>query len=381
MLPEDVPPRVKKHKIRDVLPTIPNLAPSASIPVGPLGYAPPGPTYLGRNNTLVSLDFLDENRLLFTFRAPGLLHRDAGDVSSDQARQMKAVVLMLPDGKVQSQALWIVPDPRRYLWMLGDGRFLLHERDGLSLGDDKLQIKPFLQLQGELIWLKVDPSRKILMTGTTLEKADDMAVRVVELASGRVIQTRHRQAAVEYPIDAEGELEIGHDRLDQWSLKLNLFSGGVKILGHVESTCLPNAWFISGQELLVAGCNQAHSRKLDAVSTTGQQLWETETAISYVPPLLVLSAAGTRFARETIVLNSAGKPREDTLWIKAVKGQAVRVYDAAGGKVEMETPVNPTLDAGGNAAFSPSGRRLAVLNAGAIQLFDMPPRAINEPGR
>ena len=31
------------------------------------------------------------------------------------------------------------------------------------------------------------------------------------------------------------------------------------------------------------------------------------------------------------------------------------------------------LDAGGNVAISPSGRRVALLNAGAIQVFDLPP--------
>ena len=36
-------------------------------------------------------------------------------------------------------------------------------------------------------------------------------------------------------------------------------------------------------------------------------------------------------------------------------------------------PVSPILDAGGNFALSPSGNRFAVLNAGSIQIFDLPP--------
>jgi hypothetical protein len=396
MLPsDDYTPRLKKRKIPDLLPTVPTLTPAVSIPVGPLGYAPPGLTYLGRNNALISLDFLDENRLLFTFRAPGLLHREASDASSDRVRQMRAVVLTLPDGKVQAQTVWLVPDPRRYLWMLRDGRFLLREHDGLSLGDDKLETKPFLQIPGELVWLEVDPAQKVVVANS-IEKTERqeagrpatsgsaagqgqrasepaVVVRVVELASGRVIQTQHPLTAAQPSIDAEGSLETVHDKLDQWSLRLNPFLGGSRVLGHVESTCLPNSWFISDKEILVAGCNPAHGRKLDAISTAGQQLWETETAFSYIQPRLFLSTDGSRFARETIVLKNGGKPPADTLWVKAVKGQAVRVFDAANGKVEMETPVSPTLDGGGNVAFSPSGRRLAVLNAGSIEVFDLPP--------
>ena len=38
----------------------------------------------------------------------------------------------------------------------------------------------------------------------------------------------------------------------------------------------------------------------------------------------------------------------------------------------LETPVSPLLDAGGNVAISPSGRRVAAVNAGAIQIFELP---------
>jgi hypothetical protein len=50
-----------------------------TVPVDPLGFSAPGAIYLGERSALVSLDFLDEDRLLFTFRVPGLLHRDTTD--------------------------------------------------------------------------------------------------------------------------------------------------------------------------------------------------------------------------------------------------------------------------------------------------------------
>jgi hypothetical protein len=50
----------------------------------------------------------------------------------------------------------------------------------------------------------------------------------------------------------------------------------------------------------------------------------------------------------------------------------VTVFDAANGDIALVSPVSPILDAGGNVAISPSGRRVAVLNAGAIQVFDLP---------
>jgi hypothetical protein len=65
----------------------------------------------------------------------------------------------------------------------------------------------------------------------------------------------------------------------------------------------------------------------------------------------------------------------------------VRVFDAANGKVALEAPASPALDAGGNVAISPSGRRVAVLNDGAIQVFELPAppplagAAGDQPGR
>ena len=55
-----------------------------------------------------------------------------------------------------------------------------------------------------------------------------------------------------------------------------------------------------------------------------------------------------------------------------VKGQVVRVLDAANGKLAFEAPASPALDGGGNMAISPLGRRVAVLNSGAIEVFELP---------
>jgi hypothetical protein len=80
---------------------------------------------------------------------------------------------------------------------------------------------------------------------------------------------------------------------------------------------------------------------------------------------------GSRLARETLAAThpvNAYSPldRDD------VRGQMVHVFDAADGKVELTAPASPPLDAGGNVAISPSGRRVAVLHEGAIEVFELP---------
>jgi DNA-binding beta-propeller fold protein YncE len=88
---------------------------------------------------------------------------------------------------------------------------------------------------------------------------------------------------------------------------------------------------------------------------------------------------GLRLAREALAIShpvTAGS----TIDQGDVKGQLVEVLDAADGKVVLETAASPILDGGGNVAISPSGRRVAVLNGGAIQVFVLPaPTPLLEP--
>ncbi len=137
-----------------------------SIPLSPLGFTAPSSNYLGSRNTFVSLDFIDEDRLLFTFRVPGLLHRDPKSGGESDERQIRAVVLELPQGTIKAEALWTVHDRVRYLWPLKNGHFLLRDRNSLLEGDATLRLKPFLDFPGSLLWIDMDPAQEFLVTNS-----------------------------------------------------------------------------------------------------------------------------------------------------------------------------------------------------------------------
>ena len=441
--PANQPRAGKERPVHDRLPDKPSLPPAFTIPAEPLGFSAPGPIYLGQRNSFASLDFLDENRLLFTFRVPGLIRREAGDSASSGERQIRAVVLALPAGTVQAEALWPVHDRLRYLWMLKDGHFLLRDRDGLLQGDATLELKPFLHFPGPLLWLELDPSQQFLVTdsrepaATATKPGDvpspsshpsdedpsphpsehkslagdpespgtpasaqanmvadgqkpggqpDLVVRILRRDSGRVMLVSRVRSTVHLPINSDGYLESLRANGGQWLLNLNYFSGGSRVLGRVDSTCSPTIDFVSQQEVLVTTCVSSGADKLVAMATDGRRLWEDLTSAAAVWPLLVMAPDGSRLARETLAVTHAVNAyspleRED------VKGQLVRVFDAANGKVALEAPASPALDAGGNVAISPSGRRVAVLNDGAIQVFELPApsplagTAGDQPGR
>jgi hypothetical protein len=369
-------------ELPDRLRSKPSQPPAFKVSVEPLGFPAPGPLYLGQRNSLISLDFLDEDRLLFTFRVPGLIRREAGE---EDVRQIRAVVLALPSGVVQAETLWTVHDRQRYLWMLTGGRFLLRDRDNLEMGDATLELKPFLHFPGRLLWLDMDPAQKLLVTDSREPAASvgkesdgqkpassDLTVRVLHRDSGQVMLVSRTRSAVQLPINSDGYLGSLRASGNAWMLDLNYFSGGSNILGQIDSTCSPLFDFLSEHEVLVTACTDSGAGKLVAMTTDGRRLWEAQTSDESIWPLVVRSPDGSRLAREALAITHPVSARSPVSQ-DDIKGQLVEVLDAADGKVALEASASPVLDAGGNVAISPSGRRVAVLNGGAIQVFELPP--------
>jgi len=398
--PKSSPP-VKERFLIDRFPSEPSLPPASTIPIGPLGFSAPSSNYLGARNSMASLDFLDESRLLFTFRIPGLLHRDEQSNNDRSERQIRAVVVSLPKGTVEAEATWTVHDRVRYLWPLNNGHFLVRDRNNLFEGDATLTLKPYLDFPGSLLWIELDPQQSFLVTNSNEPAARDsksggalnpatasaavtsdqdsgaggdtpsLVIRILRRDSGEVMLVSRVRTAVHLPINSAGYLENLRSRGMEWILNFRYFTGGSKMLGHVESSCPPDDEFLSEQEILATTCGPSGESILVAVSTAGKTLWETKAPSTEVWPQLVVAANGSRLAWETLDTTHsiyAYAPMD----AGDVKEQSVTVFDAANGDIAMVSPVSPILDAGGNVAVSPSGRRVALLNAGAIQVFDLP---------
>jgi hypothetical protein len=392
----------KERQLPGAYPNTPSKAPVFSIPVGPLGFSGPGPLYLGERNALASLNFIGEDKLLFTFRVPGLIRRTSkpGEDQDSDVRRIRALVLNISTGAVEAEALWTVHDRTRYLWMLNNGHFLLRDKESLSEGDAHLDLKPLLQFPGRLLRIGLDPSEQYIVSNsiepaepaakpgyvgspasasatiTTDEQqpephAPDFVVRILRRDSGKVMLVSRTRAMVHLPINSEGYLENLRGREDEWVLNLNFFSGGTHGVGSVNSTCAPNNEFISEKIVLATGCDSSGAIKLVAMNTDGRILWDDLNPVTSVWPVYFHSGNGLRVVQETLAVSHAVGPYSP-LAEDDIKGQLVRVLNTATGEIAFESPASPILDIGGNAAISPTGRRAAVINAGAIQIFDLP---------
>jgi hypothetical protein len=391
----------KKSAPPEPSPVRATVQPSATIPIDPLGFSAPAPFYLGTRNSLVSLDFLDEDHLLLTFRVPGLIHRDHHDEAdvAHQDRQVRAVVLHIPDGTVDAEAIWSLHDRRRYLWMLDNGQFLLRDGDELKIGDASLQLKPFLRFPGPVLWVEMDPDHKYVVTGSsepptsasssgevpsppaasaTLVSDDskedttpDLVLRILRRDSGKVMLVSHVKAAVHLPINADGFLETLRGNGKSWVVELNHFQGGSTVLGSVDSFCSPQLDFVSPQVFLATTCESSGDPRVVAMTTGGRRLWTNSGSGSMVWPVLVAGGDGLRIARETLMVNH-GVNAFAPLGTDDIKGQDVQVFDVATGKVVLRAQASPVFDVGGNVAISSSGRRVAIIMAEGLQIFDLP---------
>lgn len=400
-------PPVKERFLISRFPDKPSLPPAITIPIDPLGFTAPGAIYLGARNALVSLDFIDENRLLFTFRVPGLLHRETGDNADGDEREIRAVVLTLPKGAIETESSWTVHDRVRYLWMLADGHFLVRDRNSLSEGDATLALKPYLDFPGSLLWLELDPTEQFLVTnshepvpapqksataastgqsgasptpaaGSAPDQDSDAGgappeyvLRILQRKSGQVSLVSRVRSAVHLPVNSLGYLENLRGKGTQWTLDMNYFAGGTRMLGSVDSVCEPDDNFVSEQEILVTGCGPQGETKLVAMTTGGRTLWVSGAPSTEIWPQLTIAANGSRLAWATLdathAVNSYSPMDADD-----IKEQSVTVFNAANGDIALVSPLSPIFDAGGNIAISPSGRRVALINGSAIQVFDLP---------
>jgi hypothetical protein len=211
----------------------------------------------------------------------------------------------------------------------------------------------------------------MVVDGQAPDGEKEIVVRILHRESGQVMLLSRTHSSVHLPINADGYLESLRANSGQWLLVLNSFTGGSSVLGRVDSTCSPTFDFISQREVLATTCDSSGGRKLVAVGTDGRRLWQDANASVPVWPLLVKSPDGSRLARESLAVThavNAFSPLDND----DIKGQLVEVFDAATGQVALTATASPVLDAGGNVAISPSGRRVAVISGGAIQVFELP---------
>lgn len=362
--------------------------PAIRIEVAPLGYLPPGSFYLTYRLSSAALGFVDDDRLLFTFRVGGLLKRLPSDQVDDDDQEIRAVVLDLHTGKVMKQTEWREHDRSAYLWPYPEGQFLVRVRDSLFLTDASLELRPFLNLAAGLRYIQISPDRKLTVLetdepqkapadiGDTRALGTGSPVKVMILRSGTnvAVAESHAHDVTPVPVFGSGLLDTLEGAAPgTWALRFVPFHGTPRIMAEVKTACRPTPDAVSASVALIVGCYlDGNDHSITAISDEGKWLWQARWENKYVWGWFTSAENGSRFVYESLAV-SRPISTFDALYPEDIQAQMAGVYDTESGKLVLVKDASPVLTAGQNVALSPDGKRFAILRDGAIEIYDLPP--------
>jgi hypothetical protein len=372
--------------------------PAVRIPVQSLGYRPPGKLYLLARYSSSSLDFLDSTHLLLTFRRPRLMMREQGSDGLDQVIQ--ADVLELPTGKVVAEDQWLLHDRERYSWRLADNKIMLRIGPSLYETDSKLQLRPLYRSPTELEEVETSPDGRLLVVESELERhspeeherltkqaaltgarppAEDVQIRMMRIDEPKLMLSAHADAAGELPATVDGFFSQEKVGENDWNVRFHPYEKaeptGGDIVARVSSACDPSEKVLNAQSVLVLTCPPGHDdRFVAAYSLNSHKLWDGRWQSNFTWPAFRVAQAGTSVAISWLAVNhpvSAMAPINDD----EVQNQVLSVLDSQTGSLRLAVLLKPIVSAGGNFALSADGNRLAVLNHGEIEVYDLPAAA------
>jgi len=368
--------------------------PDVRIPVAPLGYAAPSPFYLTARLSSISLDFIDKDHLLFTFRLPGLMKRLPNELPSDEDQNIRADVIELPSGNVVTKTDWRMHDHSRYLWRLAEGHFLVRQRNTLFLTDTSLELKPYIHSDTALDSVQISPDRKLVVVeaegkkdkpetvastaptlGDIAPESKPVQIFIMQSDTRSLIARAETLNPVEIPMLGEGHLLAIPGRENTWLIRYDPFHGEERTLTEVQSSCHPSEETISAEVTLVMTCpRSSNDHQVYAVNLNGKTLWQQRWESRYIWPTFQLTQDGSRFAYSSLQVNhpvGVMDPIDET----NIVHQMVGVFDTQTGQLRLVKDATPILSAGQNYALSPDGSRFAILREGAIEIYDLPPAA------
>ncbi len=386
----------------------PKLKPAASIPVQPLGFEPPSMFYLADRQSSLTLNFIDDTHLLFTFRVNALIHRNASnDQPGDQDQVIQADVLDIPTAKVLHSTRWTMHDHQRYLWSLGHGKFLVRIGNALYQTGSSLTLRPFLTPTHPLTLINISPGRKYLSVETEVPADPAQIAPEVDLQGRVLAEPRHVNLAIypagsahplfhthslhplELPVMHDGFLELlsakaQKGRGNVWLIREIKFQGLNDSTTHLpsrlpsrdiftfQSDCHPALLPLSATVVLTGCAGDGADHLMTAVNLNGKRLWQQWWQARYLWHTMAYASDGSRFALGSLMtdqpLATLGPGS-----ISDVKRQLVGVFDTTTGQLVLVRDANPIVSAGQNFALNATGTRFAILRNQAIEVYNLPP--------
>jgi hypothetical protein len=391
--------------------------PAFRIPLDSLGFQPQTKQFLLAGGSLLTLHYVDNSHLLLTFAVHKLMERIPDDPPGDEDRMVEAVLLETPSGRVLARTDWRFHDNGQYLWNLGHGRFMLRVRDSLTTFAPMANLasgqafaqRGFLTTDRRIGAVLISPESDLLIiesverkpppprpatplfgptpkpAPTPLGEPGDpspVALSFYRLAippgSGDAVEASlagvaHSSSFGDIAATGAGHIAVVDEGQQQWGFDFRPYRGEARQLAPFGSTCRPTPRFVSSSEFIAFGCHSGDSPMvLGGFNMKGDEMWEQNLFGDYVGTSMSFAPASGRFALGR-VLGQGGADDVQTVSAGAFTGQSVVVYQTESGRQLLHVDCSPIARAGQNFALSPDGMSLAVIRAGAIESYSLPP--------
>lgn len=379
--------------------------PDISIPLNTLSFQNPTQDFMLAGSSMLTLSFVDNQHLLLTFEDHSLLKRIPNDPPTDQDRNIRALLLELPAGRILARTDWRLHDRGQYLWNLGHGHFLLRVRDTLTtfaplsnlVTGDAFHQTPFINVLDRHIGaLMLTPDADVLTVET---KSDAPAVAASDSADPATpdpdpVQVNFYRIAAAQPdsklhaiyagagrtnkfgnflITTAGYLDILDQGHQHWAFNFDTFSGQTWELAAFDSTCRPIPIFISHSEFIAFGChNTPTPQVLGGFNMHGDQMWQQGVFGDYLAPRFSFSPASGRFAFGRIITTTPLADPNEELVPAQISSETVVVYQTESGKQILKLDCSPVEVSGENFALSPDGLSLAIIRNDALEIYKLP---------
>lgn len=390
--------------------------PEARLKFEALGVPQLSATFLGAGASMLTVNFVDEKHLLITFGSRGLVPRTQDDPEGDQDRMVKAELVELPAGRIVSRTEWHLHDHGRYLWPLGDGRFMLRVRQDLSvfapianLERDPWARTALVHRHGDLAAVEVSaderlvslitepptrvqqariplPSRGVNVSGTgdLVDRAESFVYIDFFRISGRgsessPIEIQHAGVvrapeAIRLPIDGDGYLRTTGGAKGNWKVSFEGYDGASRALGPVGSSCPPVLTLTSRAQMVAFTCRGAmgqNSITMQAFDFAGHEMWEEPIGEVSVTPSFAYAPESGRFAMSRI-LPQASAPQGGVVETPVAPAQELRIYQTQSGDLLLKLTVSPSFRTSENYDLSADGMHAVVVHDGEFDLYRLP---------
>ncbi len=377
--------------------TEPQAKPTIQIDLSSVGYQ--GLAGMARlaSQANISLDFVDDDHVLFTFDPKKLFTRLPDCPPSHDDRLVHAVIFQVSTGKVVKQADWYLHDTRRYLWPLGSGQFLLRRLNSLYIVDASLKEKLLMTSPKEFLWLTVTPDGKQIIVETAeadkpkKDKSDaakakqQVKIEFLDVATLKVERTIKSDGIVTLEGASSGFADVSHGMSGKiWLVRFGPTTRQRENIARVRSQCVPDVFYSSSNTMLIGRCSSTGSDySVSSFTVTGHRLWRQRWSEHRYVPKMKRSDDGSRFAVSTLMHVEATEAEaqdndEDADTMGHGLDQMIQVFDTAGGTAVFSVKVSPVVMTAQNFSLSPDGRRLAALHDSQLQTYDLPEMSAEE---